>query len=455
MKPTKEINHVERVRGILDQNAFSFDRCPAMDSALGERVRQRLHTVGPTAMLFYDEPLHIVRGEGCWLFDDRGQRYLDFYNNVQSLGHGHPRVVEAVARQMATLNVHTRYLHDDLHRYGNRLLATLPPSLDRLVLTCTGSESNDLALRLARHWTGRRGVIVTEAAYHGNTAAVNEVSPSSYKEGTPPDHVYTIPLASIESQADPGRWFADQVRAGLSALEARGHGCAALLVDSIFSSDGVYADPAGFLKAAVEHIQSSGGLFIADEVQPGFGRTGEQMWGFARHQVVPDVVTLGKPMGNGFPIAGLAARENLLAKLALHAGYFNTFGGSTAAVAAGLAVLDVLEQEQLLDNARRMGDDIRRKLLQRMDYHEEIGSVRGVGLFLGIDICALDGRGQPDPARASAIINALRQRGVLIGAAGKFGHTLKVRPPLCVTQADIDFFLEHFDQALLATRRKT
>ena len=179
------------------------------------------------------------------------------------------------------------------------------------------------------------------------------------------------------------------------------------------------------------------------------------MWGFARHQVVPDVVTLGKPMGNGFPIAGLAARENLLAKLALHAGYFNTFGGSTAAVAAGLAVLDVLEQEQLLDNARRMGDDIRRKLLQRMDYHEEIGSVRGVGLFLGIDICALDGRGQPDPARASAIINALRQRGVLIGAAGKFGHTLKVRPPLCVTQADIDFFLEHFDQALLATRRKT
>lgn len=442
---------MNEIRGILEQNAFSFDSSAPVEGRIAELVRQRLDTVGPTSMLFYQEPLYMVRGEGVWLEDEHGRRYLDMYNNVPSVGHCHPRVVRAVAEQMATLNVHTRYLHEGIHRYLQRLLATLPASLDRMVLTCTGSESNDMALRLARHWTGRRGIIVTEAAYHGNTTAVTEVSPSSYKRGQPPEYVYAIPLSQLPEQADPAQWFADQVRAGVEQLESQGHGCAALLVDSIFSSDGVYADPAGFLKPAVEWLQARGTLFIADEVQPGFGRTGAGLWGFARHQVTPDVVTLGKPMGNGYPMAGLAAREDLLAALNEQVGYFNTFGGSPVAVAAGMAVLDVLAEEDLITNARRQGDYLLGALAGLATRHDELGAVRGAGLFIGLDLCNPHADGAADADRATAVINELRRRGVLIGAAGKAGNTLKIRPPLCLGQTEADLFLEQLELSLRAT----
>lgn len=439
------------IRGILDQNAFSFDRLQQADERIGALVRKRLETVGPTSMLFYEEPLHIVRGEGVWLFDDQGQRYLDVYNNVPSVGHCHPRVVQAVAEQMGTLNVHTRYLHEGIHRYSERLLATLPPPLNRLVMMCTGSESNDMALRLARQWTGHQGIIVTEAAYHGNTSAVTEVSPSSFKKGSLPEHVHVIPISQMPEQADPSAWFADQVRAGVARLDALGYGCAALLVDSIFSSDGVYADPAGFLKPAVEWLQAQGALLIADEVQPGFGRTGTGMWGFARHQVTPDVVTMGKPMGNGFPMAGLAAREELLAALNEDVGYFNTFGGSTVAVAAGMAVLDVLAEEALIANARQQGDYLKQQLEGLQSTFEEVAAVRGAGLFIGLDLCNPARDGAPDAARTTAVINALKRKGVLIGAAGKTGSTLKIRPPLCIARAEADLFLDRLEQSIRAT----
>ncbi|SEA98750.1 aspartate aminotransferase family protein [Marinobacterium iners] len=439
------------IRGILDQNAFSFDRLQQADERIGALVRKRLETVGPTSMLFYEEPLHIVRGEGVWLFDDQGQRYLDVYNNVPSVGHCHPRVVQAVAEQMGTLNVHTRYLHEGIHRYSERLLATLPPPLNRLVMMCTGSESNDMALRLARQWTGHQGIIVTEAAYHGNTSAVTEVSPSSFKKGSLPEHVHVIPISQMPEQADPSAWFADQVRAGVARLDVLGYGCAALLVDSIFSSDGVYADPAGFLKPAVEWLQAQGALLIADEVQPGFGRTGAGMWGFARHQVTPDVVTMGKPMGNGFPMAGLAAREELLAALNEDVGYFNTFGGSTVAVAAGMAVLDVLAEEALIANARQQGDYLKQQLEVLQSTFEEVAAVRGAGLFIGLDLCNPARDGAPDAARTTAVINALKRNGVLIGAAGKTGSTLKIRPPLCIARAEADLFLDRLEQSIRAT----
>lgn len=446
---------VNDTRGILDQNAFSFDRIHQADERIAALVHKRLQTVGPTSMLFYEEPLHIVRGEGVWLYDDRGQRYLDVYNNVPSVGHCHPKVVQAVSEQMATLNVHTRYLHEGIHRYSERLLASMPTRLNRLVLTCTGSESNDMALRLARHWTGRHGIIVTEAAYHGNTSAVTEVSPSSFKVGQPPDHVHVILISQMAQQPDPASWFAEQVRAGVACLEARGHGCAALLVDSIFSSDGVYADPAGFLAPAVEWLQAQGALLIADEVQPGFGRTGEGMWGFDRHQVIPDVVTMGKPMGNGFPMAGLAAREDLLAALNAGVGYFNTFGGSTVAVAAGMAVLDVLEEEHLIANAGQQGEYLMQQLSGLQSTYAEVAAVRGVGLFIGLDLCNPAQDGAADAARTTAVINELKRNGVLIGAAGKSGNTLKIRPPLCFGRAEADLFLEMLEQSIKATAGHT
>jgi 4-aminobutyrate aminotransferase-like enzyme len=442
---------VSDIRGILDQNAFSFDRLQQADERIGALVRKRLETVGPTSMLFYEEPLHIVRGEGVWLFDDQGQRYLDVYNNVPSVGHCHPRVVQAVAEQMGTLNIHTRYLHEGIHRYSERLLATLPPPLNRLVMMCTGSESNDMALRLVRQWTGHQGIIVTEAAYHGNTSAVTEVSPSSFKKGTLPEHVHVIPISQMPEQADPSAWFVDQVRAGVARLDELGYGCAALLVDSIFSSDGVFADPPGFLKPAVEWLQARGMLLIADEVQPGFGRTGHSMWGFERHQITPDVVTMGKPMGNGFPMAGLAAREELLAALNEDVGYFNTFGGSTVAVAAGMAVLDVLEEEALIANARQQGDYLKQQLEGLQSAFEEVAAVRGAGLFIGLDLCNPARDGAPDAARTTAVINVLKRNGVLIGAAGKSGSTLKIRPPLCLARAEADLFLDRLEQSIRAT----
>lgn len=439
------------IRGILDQNAFNFDRLQQADERIRTLVRKRLETVGPTSMLFYEEPLHIVRGEGVWLFDDQGQRYLDVYNNVPSVGHCHPRVVQAVAEQMGTLNIHTRYLHEGIHRYSERLLATLPPPLNRLVMMCTGSESNDMALRLVRQWTGHQGLIVTEAAYHGNTSAVTEVSPSSFKKGTLPEHVHVIPISQMPEQVDSSTWFADQVRAGVARLDELGYGCAALLVDSIFSSDGVFADPPGFLKPAVEWLQARGMLLIADEVQPGFGRTGHSMWGFERHQITPDVVTMGKPMGNGFPMAGLAAREELLAALNEDVGYFNTFGGSTVAVAAGMAVLDVLAEEALIANARQQGDYLKQQLEGLQSTFDEVAAVRGAGLFIGLDLCNPARDGAPDAARTTAVINVLKRNGVLIGAAGKSGSTLKIRPPLCLARAEADLFLDRLEQSIRAT----
>ena len=248
----------------------------------------------------------MVRAEGVWMFDADGRRYLDAYNNVASVGHCHPRVVEAIASQTATLNTNTRYLYDNIHDYAERLLATFPVSLSNVVFTCTGSESNDYALRLTKSFTGGTGFVVTETAYHGNTEAVTEVSPSSFKTRIVPPHVRTVPAPEPTGirRTMSARSFAEDVAKAIADLERNGVKFAGLLVDSIFSSDGIYADPPGFLREAVDVVHEAGGLFISDEVQPGFGRTGTGMWGFQRHGVEPGIVTMGKPMGNGFPVEG-------------------------------------------------------------------------------------------------------------------------------------------------------
>src|SRR5438445_7425363 len=272
-------------------------------------IARRKRLLGPAYRLFYEQPVQFVRGEGVWLYDPAGNAYLDAYNNVASVGHCHPHVVQAIARQAAVLNTHTRYLHETVLDYAEKLLATFPAEIGQIMFTCTGSEANDLALRVARTCTGGTGFIVTEAAYHGVTSALVELSPSlglSLPEGS---HARLVPAPS--SAADGGDVFAHHVRAALSDMKKSGIRPAALLVDTIFSSDGVFADPPGFLRPAVEAARAEGALFIADEVQPGFGRSGGQMWGFAHHGLVPDLVTMGKPMGNGHPVAGMAARPEL------------------------------------------------------------------------------------------------------------------------------------------------
>ncbi|HZZ54061.1 MAG TPA: aminotransferase class III-fold pyridoxal phosphate-dependent enzyme, partial [Trebonia sp.] len=327
-------------------NGFDTARTGALDPELGHLVRRRDAALGGAYRLFYAEPVEFVRGSGVYLYDPDGVAYLDAYNNVPSVGHSHPRVTEAVSRQLATLNTHTRYLTDGVVGYAERLLGTHPIGPAHAMFTCTGSEANDLALRIARFHTGGAGVIVTANAYHGVTAAVAELSPSLGAN---------VPLgAAVRAVPAPveGSDFAAWVAAAIADLRRHGVRLAAFLADSIFSSDGVLPDPAaGSLARVAALVREAGGLYIADEVQSGFWRTGTHMWGYQRHAIAPDIVTMGKPMGNGLPIAGIVARQDVLAEFGRRARYFNTFGGNPVCVAAASAVLDVLEAEGLPANA--------------------------------------------------------------------------------------------------------
>ena len=440
---------MSNTKQILALNRFNAGQTSGLDAELEALVARRQATFGASSVLVYERPIRMVRAEGVWMFDADGRRYLDVYNNVASVGHCHPRVVEAIAKQAATLNTNTRYLYDNIHDYAERLLKTFPSRLSNIVFTCTGSESNDFALRLTKSFTGGTGFVVTETAYHGNTEAVTGVSPSSFKARSVPPHVRTVPAPDQYRHPtnDVGARFADDVTKAIADLERNGAKFGGLLVDSIFSSDGIYADPAGFLKQAVDAVHAAGGLFICDEVQPGFGRTGTGMWGFERHGVEPDIVTLGKPMGNGFPVAGAVTRPEILEALCETTGYFNTFGGNPVAAAAGLAVLAVIEDEGLIENANRVGSYFRSGLQELAGKHPGIGDVRGAGLFIGIEF-SLPGTTEPDPANASYVITALKERGILIGAAGAYGNVLKVRPPLCFARDNADFFVKTLDVVL-------
>jgi 4-aminobutyrate aminotransferase-like enzyme len=445
---------MKKEKEILALNAFDQGDVFAIDPALREAVQRRLRSFGAASVLFYQEPLRMARAEGVWMFAAEGRRYLDLYNNVPSVGHSHPRVVEAIRRQVGLLNTHTRYLNDAVDTYAEHLLATFPTAINHLVLTCTGSEANDLALRIAKTVTGKAGFIVTETAYHGNTAAVTDVSPSS-RPGRPlPPHVRTVPAPDVfrAPVADVGERFAESVGEAIADLEQSGIGFAGLLVDTIFSSDGVFADPPGFLAPAVKRVHEHNGLFIADEVQPGFGRTGAALWGFTRHGVVPDIVTMGKPMGNGFPMGGVATRAALLDRFAAEVKYFNTFGGNPVAAAAGLAVLDVIADEGLIANAQAVGAYLRDGLREIGNRHIQIGDVRGAGLFIGLELVRDRDAKEPAPEIASLLINQLRQRGILVGAAGPYGNTLKIRPPLCFAKDHADTFITACDEVLRELR---
>ncbi len=398
-------------------------------------IERRKRLLGRAYRLFYDEPLHIVRGEGVWLYDSDGKKYLDVYNNVPHVGHCHPRVVEAIHRQAKILNTHTRYLHETVLDYAERLTARFPAGLDIAMFACTGTEANELALRLARAATGNDGMIVTEHAYHGNSWAIAQITSCYTKADKRGDNIVTVPVPDMfrglhAGESEAADKYAAHVQDAVDTLARRGHRPAALIVDTVFANEGLPDVPQGYLQKAADIVRRAGGLFIADEVQPGFGRLGTHFWGFQRHGVVPDIATLGKPMANGYPVSAVITTKDISDAFSREAHYFNTFAGTPVACAAALAVLEVLDEQDLVANALKTGDYLIGKLQKLAATNDMIGDVRGSGLFIGIEL--VRDRVHPDPATVETvrIVNLLRERGVLINSTGLHDNVLKIRPPM-------------------------
>ena len=417
-----------------------------------DTLARRRELLGTPYRLFYSEPVELVRGDGTWVFDADGERYLDAYNNVPCVGHSHPRVVEALSRQASLLNTHTRYLSKVTLEYAERLLDTLPAELGHVMFTCSGSEANDLALQLARRWTGNAGVIVTSHAYHGTTTATAALSPSLDPTMVAVDQVELVePPPSATGSSEDVDAFGRRVAAAVDALAARGARPAALLADSILSSDGLVPAPAGFLAAGAAAVRAAGGLYISDEVQAGFGRTG-QMWGFERHRVVPDIVTMGKPMGNGYPLAGLAARADIVDAFGRERRYFNTFAGTPVACAAGLAVLDVLGDERLVERAGVVGAQLLARL-RPLAALTAIRDVRGIGLFVAVETTADADTSTSQPSSsheptAATVVDRMREQRVLAGVTGPGARVVKIRPPLAFSEAEIEPLARALERAL-------
>ena len=430
-------------------NGFDPETAEDLEPEMRQHVARRRQVLGPAYRLFYRNPVRFVRAEGVYLYDAAGNAYLDAYNNVPSVGHCHPHVVNAIARQAATLNVHTRYGSDLLLGYAERLAATFPREISNVMFTCTGSEAVDLALRIARYATRAPGVIVTSNAYHGVTTATAEISPSLGPEVPLGPQVRTVapPDPRRDGGEQAGQAFAARVARAAADLKRHGIGLAAFIADSLFSSDGIIPEPAGFLRPVVDAVHAAGGIYVADEVQPGFARTGDSMWGFQRHGITPDLVVMGKPMGNGMPIAGVAARAELLSEFGQKTRYFNTFGGSSVSVAAASAVLDVIEAEELAANARAVGAALREAVAQAAAGYPGVTDIRGAGLYVAVEFTD-PGTGEPDAPAALNVVNEMRERRVLISATGADSNVLKIRPPLPFGYRHVDQFADALRESL-------
>lgn len=423
----------------------------------GSELLQRRHTaMGPTYRLFYEKPIHLVRGEGVWLFDADGNRFLDCYNNVASVGHCHPHVVSALSKQAAKLNTHTRYLHENIVRYAERLGNSLPGELSVCLFVCTGTEANDLAFRIARTVTGSSGAIVAENAYHGNSMVVTELSTGEYPAEERPDYLAAVEPPNLfrgsvrYGEPNPGEHYAAHIDSALEALSEKGHRPAMFMCDTIFDSNGALTAPEGYFPSVYEKIRAAGGLCIADEVQSGLCRLGDNMWGFEDSGVVPDIVTMGKPIGDGHPLAAVVTTPAIAEAFSSRFHYFNTFGGNPVSAAVGLAVLDVIEQEDILNQVHEVGDILGSGLRRLKDRFSVIGDVRGKGLFYGIELVTDADQLTPAPLKATQVENFLRLKGILLGITGPFDNVVKIRPPLIFAQEHVELLLVILEQAFQA-----
>lgn len=448
---------------ILQVPAACFPKLPMTGE---EILAHRTTLLNPSLSLSYDEPLHLVRGEGTYLFNSNGHRYLDCVNNVCHVGHSHPDVVAAAARQWSVLNTNTRYLHAEIVRYAQRITETLPDELEVCYFVNSGSEANDLALRIARNFTGRREVICVEGGYHGNLSSLIEISPYKYDSpGGPgqPQHVHQVPLPDSfrgrhlqeSTQTDLGEFYAQFVRAAIAASSrnstsrsAKDHDVAAFICESILSCGGQIVLPDGYLSRAFQHAREQSVICIADEVQVGLGRVGTSCWAFENQDVVPDIVTMGKPLGNGFPLGAVVTTRPLAEAFNNGLEYFNTFGGSPVACAVGNAVLDVIDQQDLMTNAHQTGKYFLQQLEELKSQFLSVGDVRGQGLFLGIEFVQGKERNTPNPALAKYIVERMKALRILLSTDGPQHNVIKIKPPLVFQRQQVDQVINALHQVL-------
>ena len=422
-----------------------------MTRSKDQLIKDRARLMGPNVATFYDDPVHFVKGDGVWLWDADGRKYLDCYNNVPHVGHCNPRVVDAIHRQASTLNTHTRYLHDGILDYIERLTATMHQSLNSAIVTCTGSEANDIALRMAEAVTDKRGIIASDATYHGNTSLVSQLSQSNVPTvgfGLEQYFRFVDSPDSYRAYDPDGTIFANHVAQQIAEHKKSGIGFAALLICPYFLNEGFPDNPDGWLKPVANIVRKAGGLLICDEVQSGFGRVGTHMWAHEKMGVTPDIVTLGKPMANGHPVGGVVTNTDIISRFREGYRYFNTFGGNPVSCAAALAVLEEMEAESLMDNAKTVGAHARARLTKLKEKHEIIGDIRGSGLVFGAEMVLDRKTKAPASAQTDKIINAMRHRGVILSKLGRHKNTLKIRPPMPFSTDNADLLFDTLDDVL-------
>ena len=418
-------------------------------------IARRKHVLSPSYGHFFDEILHLVKGEGMWLWDAEGRKYLDFYNNVPSVGHCHPHVVEALVKQASALNINTRYLDQSLIEFGEALTAKLPEHLDSCAFACSGTEANDLAVQVARHVTGAEGVLVAEYCYHGNSTLVLRLSTDSYPDDERPDWLAAFEVPDLyrgsfgEDDPDAGAKYLAQAIDRLDAMEARGHRLACLLLDSSFDAHGVVRAPDGFMDGLRAEVRKRGGLIVADEVQCGYCRMGTHWWGFQHYDLAPDIVTCGKPMGDGHPISVMVSTRDHAESFANKYGYFNTTGGNPVSSAVGRAVIEVIDREGLLERVTDSGVYLSERMAGLERKHGIVGKARGYGMFQGLDIVTDPGEKTPITKQQLRHLNTLIVgEGLITGTSGRHGNVLKLRPPLPATREHVDIAVAAIDRGL-------
>ena len=418
-----------------------------------EILDQRRKYIGPSLNISYDVPLHIVRGEAQYLFDVKGNRYLDCVNNIQHVGHCHPKIVEAAQSQYKKLNTNTRYLDETIVNYAKDITSTLPDGLEVCFFANSGSEANDLALRLVRQFTGDKATIVLDGAYHGNLFSLIEISP--YKHNGPggngsPNFVYTLPMPdSFRGKyrgEDCGEKYAQEVQSAINEIQKKGEKVSTFIAEALMGCGGQLILPKGFLKKAFDLVRAAGGVCIADEIQIGFGRVGSHFWGFETHGVVPDIVTMGKSMGNGHPLSAVVTTREIADSFNNGMEYFNSFGGNPVSCAVGQAVLDVIKEEGLQENALEVGSYLLNQLKNLQNQHDLFGEVRGRGLFIGIEL--VKDELVPAASEAQTIVNQMKDKGLLLSTDGPDHNVIKIKPPLVFNKKNADELVKKIDETM-------